>query len=286
MGRLDKRVEDLVHEWGVVVQDTLETQSSFIAFGKRGDQDVALKVIRQPGDEWRSGGVMAAFGARGMARVYEYIEGALLLERLNPGAQLASVALDGRDEEATEILADVIDRMSRPCELSDEPSREEYKAFVSAQDWGKGFQRYLASGDRQIPARLVAQARQLYFDLCASQRSVRLLHGDLQHYNVLFDSDRGWLAIDPKGVIGEVEYEIGASLRNPYEKPELFASPETVERRLRCFEAKLKLNYDRALAWGFAQAVLSAIWSVEDGFAVDAGNPSLRLANAIWPILK
>jgi streptomycin 6-kinase len=102
----------------------------------------------------------------------------------------------------------------------------------------------------------------------------------------LFDSDRGWLAIDPKGVIGEVEYEIGASLRNPYEKPELFASPETVERRLRCFEAKLKLNYDRALAWGFAQAVLSAIWSVEDGFAVDAGNPSLRLANAIRPILK
>jgi streptomycin 6-kinase len=229
---------------------------------------------------------MAAFGARGMARVYEYIEGALLLERLNPGAQLASVALDGRDEDATEILADVIHRMSRPCESSDEPSREEFKAFVSAQDWGKGFQRYLVSGDRQIPASLVAQARQLYFDLCASQRSARLLHGDLQHYNVLFDSDRGWLAIDPKGVIGEVEYEIGASLRNPYEKPELFASPETVERRLRCFEAKLKLNYDRALAWGFAQAVLSAIWSVEDGFAVDAGNPSLRLANAIRPILK
>jgi len=176
--------------------------------------------------------------------------------------------------------------MSRPFESSDETSREALKAFVSAQDWGNGFRRYLESGDRQIPARLVAHARQLYFDLCASQRSVRLLHGDLQHYNVLFDSDRGWLAIDPKGVIGEVEYEIGASLRNPYEKPELFASPETVERRIRCFEAKLKLNYDRALAWGFAQAVLSAIWSVEDGFAVNAGNPSLRLANAIWPILK
>jgi streptomycin 6-kinase len=87
-------------------------------------------------------------------------------------------------------------------------------------------------------------------------------------------------------VIGEVEYEIGAGLRNPNEKPELFASPQTVENRLRYFEAKLKLNSDRTLAWGFAQAVLSAIWSVEDGFAVDAGNPSLRLANAILPILK
>ena len=219
----------------------------------------------------------------GMARVYEYIEGAALLERLNPGLQLAGAALDGRDEEATEILADVIDRMSRPCESSDEPSRESLKRSSARKTGERGFS--AICGDRQIPARLVAQARQLYFDLCASQRSVRLLHGDLQHYNVLFDSDRGWLAIDPKGVIGEVEYEIGASLRNPYEKPELFASPETVERRLRCFEAKLKLNYDRALAWGFAQAVLSAIWSVEDGFAVDAGNPS-RLANAIWPILE
>jgi streptomycin 6-kinase len=283
---MSERVEELVRDWGVAVHDTLETLSSFIAFGNRGNQPVILKVARQPGDEWRCGAVMAAFGGRGMARVYEYVEGAALLERLNPGAHLASIALDGRDEEATEILADVIDRMSRPCESSDEPSRDALKAFASAQDWGKGFQRYLASGDRQIPASLVAQAQQLYFDLCASQRGVRLLHGDLQHYNVLFDSDRGWLAIDPKGVIGEVEYEIGASLRNPYEEPGLFASAETVEKRLRYFEAKLKLNSDRALAWGFAQAVLSAIWSVEDGFAVDAGNPSLRLANAIRPILK
>ena len=283
---MSERVEERVRDWGVAVHDTLETQSSFIAFGDRGNQPVILKVARQPGDEWRCGAVMAAFDGWGMARVYEYVGGAALLERLNPGTQLVSVALDGRDEEATEILADVIDRMSRPCESSDEPSRDALKSFASAQDWGKGFRRYLASGDRQIPASLVEQAQQSYFDLCASQQGVRLLHGDLQHYNVLFDSDRGWLAIDPKGVIGEVEYEIGASLRNPYEKPELFASAETVERRLRCFEAKLKLNSDRALAWGFAQAVLSAIWSVEDGFAVDAGNPSLRLAKAIRLILK
>jgi streptomycin 6-kinase len=282
MGQLEKRVEEQVSDWGVVVQDISETQSSFIVFGKRGDQPVVLKVIRQPGDEWRCGEVLAAFDGRGTARVYEYIEGAALIERLNPGTSLASIALEGRDEEATEILADVIGRMSQAPELT----RERSNAFVIAQDWGRGFQRYLASGDNQIPRRLVEQGQRLYLDLCASQRGVRLLHGDLQHYNVLLDSDRGWLAIDPKGVIGELEYEIGAGLRNPYEKPEFFASAETIERRLRCFEAKLKLDSDRMLAWGFAQAVLSAVWSVEDGFAVDAGNPALRLADTIRPILK
>jgi streptomycin 6-kinase len=38
---------------------------------------------------------------------------------------------------------------------------------------------------------------------------------DLHHYNVLSDSGRGWLAIDPKGLVGEVEYEVGAAIRNP-----------------------------------------------------------------------
>jgi len=282
MGQLEKRVVERIRDWSVVAYETLETRSSFIVFGARGNQPVVLKVVRQPGDEWRCGEVLAAFDGNGTARVYEYIEGAVLLERLNPGTSLASLALEGRDEEATEILADVIGRLSH----SPEPSSKKLKAFVSAEVWGKGFQRYLASGDSQIPTRLVEHGQRLYFDLCASQRAVRPLHGDLQHYNVLFDSDRGWTAIDPKGVIGDAEYEIGASLRNPYEKPELFASPEAVEKRLGCFEAKLKLDADRVLAWGFAQAVLSAIWSVEDGFAVDAGNPALKLANAISQIMQ
>jgi streptomycin 6-kinase len=276
--RLKERVEERIRDWGVLVHDTLETQSSFIAFGKRGNQPVVLKVLRQPGDEWRCGEVLDAFDGSGVARVYEYVEGAVLLERLIPGTSLADVALEGRDDEATEILAEVIQRMSNP--------RESSNAFVTVQDWGKGFDRYLASGDHQIPKRLVERGRRLYSELCASQRGARLLHGDLQHYNILFDSDRGWLAIDPKGVVGEVEYEIGPSLRNPYENPDLFASPKRIERRLTRYETKLKLDADRVLAWGFAQAVLSAIWAVEDGFAVDARNPSIVLANAIQSLLE
>lgn len=276
--QLVERVEERVREWNVVVQETLETQSSFVAFGRRGHQPVVLKVLRQPGDEWRSGEVLDAFTGRGSARVYEWVEGAVLLERLNPGTQLASLALDGRDDEATGILCEVIQLMSHP--------RKSLASFAATEDWGKGFQSYLASGDDQIQRDLVEQGQHLYLNLCASQQRVRLLHGDLQHYNVLFDSERGWLSIDPKGVVGEVEYEIGAALRNPYERPELLASPETVERRIKLYEAKLKLDADRVLAWGFSQAVLAAIWSIEDGGTVDDKNPSIMLAKAIRPMLE
>src|SRR5512132_4359180 len=105
--------------------------------------------------------------------------------------------------------------------------------------WARGFERYLTTDDARISKQLVEAAQKVFSDLGTSQSRPRLLHGDLHHYNILFDSNRGWLAIDPKGVIGELEYEIGAVLRNPGERPDLFLSTSTIERRVRQFEARL-----------------------------------------------
>jgi len=273
---LQNRIEDRIRDWSVVVEHASETEGSVIAFGRRGSQPVVLKVLKSRGDEWHSGEILEAFEGRGVVRVYERVEGAVLLERLSPGNSLVEMVLDGRDEEATEIVAEVIEKMF---------PRPPVSSCVRVQDWAKGFERYAASGDHQIPKDLVESGHRVYTELCNSQSRPRLLHGDLHHYNILFDSDRGWLAIDPKGVVGEIEYEIGAALRNPYESPELFAQSSTVERRLKHFASRLNLDFRRALGWGFAQAVLSAIWGVEDGFAVGPRDPGLVLAEAIRPML-
>src|SRR5438067_1444897 len=84
-----------------------------------------------------------------------------------------------------------------------------------------------------------------------------------QNHNVLSDARRGWLAIDPKGVVGEVEYEIGTVFRNPVESPNLFTSSKTIESRLQRFVRTLGVHDERVLQWAFAQAVLSVIWAIE-----------------------
>ena len=277
------RIQNYARDWSVVVGQTFATESSVIAFGTCDDRSVVLKVIKQPGDEWRSGEILDAFDGQGVARVYEQQPGAVLLERLSPGNSLVDLTLNGRDKEATDILADVIQQMS--ARASSISPLELPQACTTVPDWARGFERYIATGDNQVPIDLVEAGQRVYLSLCASQRRPRLLHGDLQHYNILFDSARGWLAIDPKGVVGEIEYEIGASLRNPFERPDLFLSRATIERRLKQFTSRLNLDHERALAWGFAQAVLSAIWTIEDGFLVDMTNPALRLANVIRPML-
>jgi streptomycin 6-kinase len=212
---LHRRADALARTWNVTVDKTAETGTSFLLFGTCRRDPVVLKVIKHKGDEWHSGEVVQAFGGKGVVRVYEYVEGAVLLERAVPGESLVSIAIDGRDGEATTILADVIQRMS---------GRTPPRRCPTVQDWAKGFDRYLASDDDQIPRELVRHGHDLYLQLAASQRETTLLHGDLHHYSVLSDARRGWLAIDPKGVIGEVEYEIGAIFPNPIEKPDLFVS--------------------------------------------------------------
>ena len=284
-GQLDRMLE-YAHRWGVVVDSKLETESAVIAFGSRDvgvceSQPVVLKVIKREGDEWHSGKSLRAFAGKGTVRVYEHMPGAVLMERLRPGHSLAGMSSTGDDEQAIEVLAGVIEQMS----LTPNPASA-WPGVVTVWDWAKGFDRYLAMGDARVPKQLVESARQLYLELCGSQHEPRLLHGDLHHYNVLFDSGRGWLALDAKGVVGEVEYEIGAILRNPIEQPDLFASRVNIEKRISGFTERLGLDHERVLAWAFAQAVLSAIWDVEDGFPVDAMNPALRLAGVLQPMLR
>lgn len=274
---LNNRLSECVTRWGVSILETRETESSIIGFGTRDEIPVVIKVIRARGDEWHSGDVLEAFDGKGSVRLIEQIEGAILLERLTPATPLVDMSIAGRDEEATEIIADVIRRMS-----------SQHKApewIPTAEKWGEAFAQYRKSGDQQIPGSFIESAESLYDELCTTQKHTRLLHGDLQHYNVLYDDQRGWVSIDPKGVIAEPEYELGASLRNPGENVLRFFSPATVMRRLEIYESILGIDISRALKWAYAQAVLSLIWGIEDGYAVNDESPSLALARSIEPLV-
>jgi streptomycin 6-kinase len=92
-----------------------------------------------------------------------------------------------------------------------------------------------------------------------------LLHGDLHQDNILQDGDE-WLVIDPKGVIGEDAYEVGAFIRNPIEM--LISSEKVLDMlryRVKYFSDELFIPSQRIKDWSFVQAVLAWAWALEDG---------------------
>jgi streptomycin 6-kinase len=268
---LNDRVLFCARAWGVTIERTVATKTALVVHGKRGGAPVVLKVVKEPGDEWRCGEMAAEFGGRGVVRVYEHMGGAALFEKLEPGEPLAALTLAGRDDEATDIIAMLLGRMS---------PGEPPEGCATVEQWAGAFVREIGSAEERVPRALLEPAQRIYSDLCATQRNPALLHGDLHHYNVLSDRSRGWCGIDVKGVVGELEYELGAALRNPIDRPDLFATRDIVERRLDHFGLVLGIDTSRARGWCFAQAVLAAIWSFEDGQSA-AAEAALTLARAL-----
>lgn len=98
---------------------------------------------------------------------------------------------------------------------------------------------------------------------------------------MLFDNEAGWLAIDPQGPRGEIEFEIGACLRNPL--ADIVESPRVLERRLRTYEDRLNLDAGRALRWAFATTVLGILWPFEQ---LDLRAPFGRAARAMHEVMR
>ncbi len=140
--------------------------------------------------------------------------------------------------------------------------------FPSIADWRLGLirlRRRYEGGTGPLPPELVGLAENLYDELSKNSAQPVLLHGDLHHDNILAAEREPWLAIDPKGAIGEPAYEAGALLRNPM--PGILHRPalqRILSRRVQLLAAELGLDEQRLTAWGFYQAVLSAWWSLED----------------------
>lgn len=63
--------------------------------------------------------------------------------------------------------------------------------------------------DQVCPPHLTKKAIKLKNELLASISNEVFLHGDLHHDNILKNDDH-WLAIDPKGIIGDAEFEVAA----------------------------------------------------------------------------
>lgn len=132
--------------------------------------------------------------------------------------------------------------------------------------------------DHDCPPHLIKKAITLKNKLLSSMTNEIFLHGDLHHDNILKDGDH-WLAIDPKGIVGEPEFEIAAfdfmyinELANRRDVKNIF------ETQANLLAQKAHLDARRINEWVFVRLILMTAWHVEDN-----GDPvwSIKLAEQL-----
>jgi streptomycin 6-kinase len=220
------------------------------------------------GEEERKGAaLMSWYGGEGAAKVLAHEDPALLLERAGCKQSLATMSRDGRDDEATRILCATAARLHAPRE---QPSP---KTLVPLPIWFRQLAP-AAALHGGIFAKSDAAAR----ELLAEPRDIVVLHGDFHHDNVLDGGARGWLAIDPKGLVGERDFEFANLVRNPDVATAL--SPGRLQRQARIASEEAGLEFRRLLKWILAYAGIGAVWSMESGHDPKPGMQIAEIAAA------
>jgi len=257
--RLPALLDECAQRWSLTLGPPFELSYNYAAPATRADGTKAVLKAGFPGPELRTEiAALRLYNGDGMVRLLEAVpeQGAFLLERLEPGTMLATLT---DDEEATTIGAAIMRRLWRPAP-ADHP-------FPSVADWARGMERLRArfgGGTGPFPTAIVEEAESLFADLLASTTDPVLLHGDLHHYNILRAEREPWLAIDPKGIVGDRGYEVGMFLLNPFDFREQPNPQQIMERRVYLLAEELGIERERVRGWGVAQAVLSAWWTVEE----------------------
>ncbi len=181
--------------------------------------DAVLKVT-PPGDDESDdeADALAFWNGEGAVRLLRHDRGrrALLIARATPGTDISALP----EDEAIAIAVDVGLRLWRPAAgpfrwIGDHVPRW----LDDAERSGRG------AGD------LIRLARELYASLDVGADV--LVHGDFHHHNILRADDH-YLAIDPKPMLGEAEFDVAPFLWNPLSDRMTLSA---AERRLAGFAA-------------------------------------------------
>ncbi|WP_158815118.1 aminoglycoside phosphotransferase family protein [Methylocapsa sp. S129] len=257
--------------WSLVPDgDLMETRSSWLMPVRQGAILAMLKIFKPASDERDGTDLLRYLDGEAAVRIIEADNDAILMERVNGPLSLVNMATSGADIQAAEILADTVLRLHaprpRPVPTSLTPLEHQFASLFGRAE------------DQPLLSRCAAIARRLL----ASQRDIVPLHGDLHHSNVLDGGARGWLAIDPKALIGERTYETANLLANPWPHAEIVHDTGRMKRLARLYSARLSLDVSRVLEFSLAHAGLSASWDMDDGV-----DPSYRLEciEALGPLV-
>ena len=240
-----------------------ETATSWVfRVEQNGRKPAALKILKPAlaEDERRGGALLNWYGGEGAVTVFDVDGDTVFMEWLD-GVPLGEAVRKGRDEEATIAFAGVVAQLHKPrAEPVPEdliPLRQRFRALFDTDV------RAWPHTARDLYARANGIAIRL-FDRPSAQIP---LHGDLHHDNII-SSGRGWLAIDPKGLIGDPTYEVANAFQNPVGAEKLAAEPRRIASLADAFSRRLGFDRKRVLGWAAAHTALSACWHIEDGNSI------------------
>ncbi len=189
-----------------------------------------LKPFDDVADELRGEHFLAWRRGEGAVRLLGREDNRMLLEYAGDRLLSQHLAEHG-DDAATAIAAEVMAKLLSPSTDTPPPDLQPlHERFISLFRAAKSDR---GAGRDTLYVEAAATAERLLAD----PHDVKPLHGDLHHDNILY-GPRGWLAIDPKGVLGNPGFDAANMFYNPLDRDDLCLDPRRVAHMPKCLEKR------------------------------------------------
>ena len=248
---LPRIVDACAERWSLIVGHPYAGGNVSLVVAVERDREPAVLKVNFPEEESeREPDALAHWAGHGAVRLLEYDASrrALLIERCEPGTRLWELE---DDEEATRVAARVLAILWRA------PAGDH--AFTSlastAARWALELPRDWEALGRPFERELLGEAVAACRELGTDQGEAVVLHQDFHGGNVLQAEREPWLAIDPKPLVGEREFDAASLLRDRRWLLGSAGDVVRIRRRLDLLTADLGVDRERMRRWGIAHAL-------------------------------
>ena len=183
-----------IKKWGLyecipspIMSHNLVSFARSVEFG-----DVVLKIGFPHRELYTEQEALTVFNGRNICQIFAWDEslGAMLLERISPGRDLTTV-----NDKKHRIVAAAALAAELPV-----PVGEDQRFPLFSELLTQAVNRQRQAGTYPEMLQYMEAAQQAYTRVATGRPQV-LLHGDLNHWNIISHNGQ-WKAIDPKGIIG------------------------------------------------------------------------------------
>ena len=261
LDRLPALVAECAEQWTLVLDEPLSGGNvALVVAARRADGSPAVLKLSFPEHESEhEADALLHWGGEAAVRLLERDDDrrALLLERVLPGTPLWETEDDAR---ATAAAAEALARLHRAPPPPDHPFRTLDDA---AGRWATTIPAGWEASGRAYPERLVALAVDACRALGGATGAAALLHQDFHGGNLLRSAERGWVAIDPKPLVGDPAFDAASLVRDRRWLLGGGDDAARLRRRLDVLVDVTALDRERMRLWGVVHALAWAVTGAE-----------------------
>lgn len=261
LDRLPDLIQYCEETWSLTMKEPFSLSVNYVAPAmKHNGEEVVVKICIPGNDFLDELEALRLFREQGIASLLDYDEehGIFILEKVDPGYTLAELK---DHDEASRQAAGVMKRL-----MVRAPDQTRLPTTTSREKSLRQIVQHNPNGYGPFTKETLEDALRLFTYLNQTIDQYWLLHGDFHHYNILSSGNDSWRAIDPKGAIGEIEYDLIQYMLNKLPDEGAY---EVIKSRVDIFTEELNLNRERLLMWGYCHTVLATSWTVDDDGSYD-----------------